>query len=246
MMDDLKTVIWKEWRETQLQHGSTRRWLLSILMYIGLLGIVLPLQLGRVMVESLFMLMWMWMPMLTSITQIADAIAGERERHTLETLLASRLPDQSIVLGKIVVIIVQSWVVMLAGAVLALVTVNVVHREGAELIMYPTPTVFGILVLPPLLGMLVTGIGVLASMHAATVRQAYQRLAIPLVAMIMIPSLGLSLLPRDFLARFYSPEFAQNNLGNFLVVFSLALLVLDAAILAAALSRFRRGHLITD
>ena len=32
---------------------------------------------------------------------IADGIPGERERHTLETLLASRLSDRSILLGKV-------------------------------------------------------------------------------------------------------------------------------------------------
>ena len=83
-------------------------------------------------------------------------------------------------------------------------------------------------------------------MHAATVRQAYQRMAFPLVAVVVIPGLGLSLLPPDLVSRFYSPEFAVNSLGTILEVAAVVLVILDAAILYAALSRFRRSHLIAE
>jgi ABC-2 type transport system permease protein len=246
MINDFKAVLWKEWRETILQYGSTRRWLLNMLMLIGVIGIFMPLQFGRMMIESLFLLMWMWMPLLNVITLIADSIAGERERHTLETLLASCLSDQAIVLGKITVIIVQSWLVMLAGALLALVTVNLFKRDSPELLLYPMPVAFGILVLPLLLGGLVAGIGTIASMRATTVRQAYQRMAIPLVAVVLVPSLGLSILPPDLVNRFYSVEFAQTNLGKILVIVAVALVILDTAVLFAALSRFHRSRLIAE
>jgi ABC-2 type transport system permease protein len=246
MTNDFNAVLWKEWRENILQYGSVRRWLLNMLLLIGVIGIFMPLQFGRMTIESLFLLMWIWMPMLNVVTLIADSIAGERERHTLETLLASRLPDQAIVLGKITVIVVQSWLVMLASAVLALVTVNLFKREGPELILYPAPVAFGILVLPLLLGVLVAGVGVLASMHAATVRQAYQRMAILLVAVVVVPSLGLSMLPQDFITSLYSADFAQNKLGSILVISAVVLVFLDAAILSVGLSRFRRSHLIVD
>jgi ABC-2 type transport system permease protein len=243
-MNDFKAVLWKEWRENMLQYGSVRRWLLNMLMLVGLIGIFLPLQFGRTAIESLFLLTWIWMPMLTIVTLIADSIAGERERHTLETLLASRLPDRAIFLGKITVVVVQSWGVMLAGAAVALLTVNLFKREGPEVIMYPAPVAFGILVLPLLLGVLVAGAGVLASLHAATVRAAYQRMAIPMVAVVVIPSLLLSLLPQEILNSFYSPEFAQTNLAKIVVIAVGVFAILDAVVLYAGLSRFRRARLI--
>ena len=43
------------------------------------------------------------------ISFIGDAIAGERERHTLETLLASRMPDRAILLGKVIAIVLYAW-----------------------------------------------------------------------------------------------------------------------------------------
>lgn len=245
MIEDFKAVIWKEWRETLLQYGSVRRWLLNMLLMVGVMGIFLPLQFGRMAVESLFLLMWMWMPLLSAIALIADSIAGERERHTLETLLASRLPDRAIVLGKMIVTVAQSWLMMLASAVIALITVNLFKSEG-QLIMYPGPIAFGLVVLSLLAAILVAGVGVIASTHAKTVRQAYQRMSIPLVVVVVLPGLGLSMLPPDILSLFYSAEFAQNSLGGVLLMVALVLLVLDLGVTAVALQRFQRSRLITD
>lgn len=244
MKSDLLAVLWKEWRETILQYGSVRRWLLNMLMLVGVIGVFLPLQFGRMTIESLFLLMWIWMPMLNVLTLTADSIAGERERHTLETLLASRLPDEAIVFGKIIVIVFQSWLVMLASAGLALVTVNLFKRDSAELIVYPMTVAAGIVILPLLLGTFIASVGAITSMHAHTVRQAYQRMAIPLVALVVIPGLLLSFMPQDFLARFYSAEFAEGSLVNILVIVIVVLVLLDAAVLYAARLRFRRAHLI--
>jgi ABC-2 type transport system permease protein len=222
MIEDFKTVVWKEWREHILQYGSVVKWLLSMALLVGTVGIFLPLQFGRTAVDSVFLLTWIWMPLLVITNSVADAIAGERERHTLETLLASRLRDSAILLGKIAVPVLQSWAAMIVAAVLAVVTVNVAHGEG-HLIMYPGSVLFGIMVIPLVAGLLIAGIGVFASTHAATVRQAYQRMIIPLFAIVLLPSLGISLLPRDMLASFYSPEFAENGLGGALVVMMLVI-----------------------
>jgi ABC-2 type transport system permease protein len=242
---DFKTALWKEWREQILQYGSFARWLISMAVLVGLLGIFLPLQLGRDAVESVTLLFWLWIPLLTIINSIADAIAGERERHTLETLLASRLPDTAILSSKIAVPILQSWLVMLIAAVLAFITVNLTRGEG-ELIMYPTAVIFGIVALPLLAGLLIAGMGTLVSSHAATVRQAYQRMVIPLFVLVLIPSLGISLLPGDTLAVLYSPEFAQNNLGGVMLSLALVLLGLDAIAIFLAFKHFQRSRLTVD
>jgi ABC-type Na+ efflux pump permease subunit len=47
---------------------------------------------------------------------ITDSIAGERERQTLETLLASRLPDRAILLGKVAAITLLGWLLLALGA----------------------------------------------------------------------------------------------------------------------------------
>ena len=69
---------------------------------IAVFGVFLPLQNGASWVTSpITMVYWAWMPLMLVTGVIADSFAGERERHTLETLLASRLPDRAILLGKV-------------------------------------------------------------------------------------------------------------------------------------------------
>lgn len=244
MINDFKAVFWKEWREHILQYGSVGRWMGNMAILIGLVGIFLPLQFGRAVVESVLLFFWLWIPLLTVTNAIADSVAGERERHTLETLLASRLPDRAIVMGKIAVPVLQSWLGMLIAAMLALITVNLTKGEG-EFIMYPTPVVLGIILIPLLAGLFISGLGVIASTHATTVRQAYQRMLVPLFVLIVVPSVGFSLLSSDLVTQLYSPEFAQNSLGGVILIVVLLLLGIDVVILAAALRRFNRSNLIS-
>ena len=110
MIADLWTVMWKEWKELFVQRGSMRGGLLRLVIVIGVLGIVPPLQAGREWVDSPMVLAFAgWMPLLLVTSVVADSFAGERERHTLETLLASRLPDRAILFGKVGTAVSYGW-----------------------------------------------------------------------------------------------------------------------------------------
>ncbi|MFM7250380.1 MAG: ABC-2 type transporter, partial [Planctomycetaceae bacterium] len=103
MGHDILIVARKEWLEIFDQLLRLRRGGWSMLIVIAVLGVASPLQMGRDWLDS--PLMFFYWPLLTSSTTsslIADAIAGERERHTLETLLATRLSDAAILIGKVV------------------------------------------------------------------------------------------------------------------------------------------------
>ncbi len=65
-----------------------------------------------------------------------DSFAGERERHTLETLLASRLPDHAILSGKLLVCVLYSFIMTIIFIVLCLAVVNIAYWNG-QLLMYP-------------------------------------------------------------------------------------------------------------
>ncbi len=44
MMVDIRTIVWKEWREI-LRGGSRGK--VGLLLFVGVFGILLPLQMGR-------------------------------------------------------------------------------------------------------------------------------------------------------------------------------------------------------
>ncbi len=92
MLRDLWTVTHKEWLEILDQFLRLRRGGWSILLVVFFLGIFVPLQLGPGWAN--IPVMFFYWPFLTASmtsTIVSDAVAGERERHTLETLLSTRL-----------------------------------------------------------------------------------------------------------------------------------------------------------
>src|SRR6476619_610348 len=103
MIDDIKTIMWKEWKENILtQRGSSKRmtWLrLGLLIFI--FGFVIPMKAGANYVANpMSLIIPSIVPVFMIMAIVTDSFAGERERHTLETLLASRLPDDAILIGK--------------------------------------------------------------------------------------------------------------------------------------------------
>ena len=240
MMTDIWTVMWKEWQEL-LQGGDRGR--LGLLLFLGVFGVFMPLQMGRGWVKSPVMpLAAVWVSLFLVTTVVADSFAGERERHTLETLLASRLPDRAILLGKVGAAVTYGWGVTLIGLLISLVTVNVVHR-GSGLLLFPTTVGLGAVILSLLSAGLAAGVGVLVSLRASSVRQAQQAMSVTLMALIFGVAFGAQALPVAWkvrLARMLAGMDATQALGVSAVVLAL----LDMGLLAAAMRRFRRGRLI--
>ena len=101
MNNDILTVMWKE-SKGLLRYGDNRWKGIAILVTpIALFGILIPIQFREEWLTSGWSLgVSFFTPLMLITSTIAESFAGERERHTLETLLASRLPDRAILLGK--------------------------------------------------------------------------------------------------------------------------------------------------
>ena len=109
MMTDIFTVAWKELREMLIQGDPRGRSKLSLLIVVAVFGVLIPLQNGPAWVDSpLSIIVWGWMPFLWVSGIVADSFAGERERHTLESLLATRLSDRAILFGKLLAAMLYS------------------------------------------------------------------------------------------------------------------------------------------
>jgi len=213
-----------------------------------MLGIYLPLQIGRALVEGHWSLLAsVFIPMMSVGMMIPESFAGERERHTLGTLLASRLPDRAILFGKVAVAVGYAWGMALMLLLVSLVMVNVTHWDGQVLLYTPIMALANV-ALSLLMASLVAGLGVLISLRAATVQGAQQTLMaatlFPLVLLQMIPLLLLNVVP-DGKARLKELVAAANPTQIILIVMAV-LVVLDVGLLMAALARFKRARLILD
>jgi ABC-2 type transport system permease protein len=245
MMADLWTVIWKEWKEILFLRFSLRRGALGLLLFLGVFGIFLPLQTGRAWVESPIVLFyWLWVPLFLVSGMVADSFAGERERHTLEALLATRLPDRAILLGKICAAIAYGWGMTLACLLVGLVTVNLAYGRG-ELLLYPAKIGGGILGVSLLTAGLVANAGVLLSLRASSVQQAQQTLSIAVMLLLFVPLFGSQALPSAWKKRLIE-ALAQIEVTNIMLLAAAVLIALNIGLLATASARFKRARLMLD
>ncbi len=244
MITDILTVAGKELREI-LTFGDARgRGKFSLLILIGVFGVFFPLQSGREWVSSpLSIMVWGWMPFLWVSGIVADLFAGERERHTLEALLATRLSDQSILFGKLLAALTYgfslTWLVLLSS----IVTINVVHGKNG-LLFYPLETTIGALVFSILVSGLSGSIGVLVSLRAGSVRQAQQAMSAGML-ILFLPFMLLQFIPPSWLAA------AGNMLENIQPVqvavgLAAVLVVVEAILITIAKRLFQRSKLILD
>lgn len=241
-MYDVWTIMRKEWRELSLVDGG---WVAfsSVLAFVLLVGVLLPWQLGAMWVRSTWVLIfWAWMPLFLVTTITADSFAGERERHTLETLLATRLPDWTILVGKVLAAVTWVWGATLICVPVGLATVNLAYPVDRP-ILYDLPTALGVAAVTLLAGLFGAALGVLVSLRAASVRQAQQTLTIFVMVLFLAPILALRLLPPGWTAEVVGFLTAGDTAA---VAFALGavFLGLDAVLLLLALARFQRSRLL--
>ncbi|HZC06160.1 MAG TPA: ABC transporter permease [Ktedonobacterales bacterium] len=253
MIGDIGTVMWKEWREyfagPSASGGSGRgRGVIGVLLIMGIISILLPLLLGRALITSgtPVIVDGVYLPAMILLNVIPDSFAGERERHTLETLLASRLSDRAILFGKVGAAVTYGWAVGLSAALVQVVVANLSHknaRPGAALAFYPAGSAIAIVVLGLLMSLLIASVGCLVSLRASTTRQAQLNLSFGFLVLVFAPVILLQLLPRETQSNFLALLNTANPTQVFFIIVG-ALLVVDVALLFIALARFQRARLI--
>ena len=244
MIADVGTIMWKEFKELFHQRGRFRGGSIGVLIFVFGFGILMPLQTGSGWVESpIGLVFWAWLPYLLVSSVTADTFAGERERHTLETMLASCISDRALLIAKIGSAVVYGWGLTIANILVGLVTVNVAFSEG-NLLIFPPATMLGILGISLLVAVFGAGLGVTISLRAATVRQAQQTMG-TLMFVMVIPLFALPMLPEEWKVK-ASRILANADLEAILAAVATAFLVIDAALVLFAMSRFKRARLILD
>ncbi|HXN82128.1 MAG TPA: ABC transporter permease subunit [Myxococcales bacterium] len=176
----------------------------------------------------LFLVLPIFLPILIA----AQSIGGERERHTLEPLLATPVSTLSIVAGKSVAAVAPSLLITWLSAL--------VFCGGVDLIVWPSlhrpllpdfSWLFGTLVLCPLLALFGNATAVVVSARVLDPRAAQN-----IAAMTVVPLLGLLVVQLagrvSLSAHFY---------GAFALLAALA----DVLLVALAVKLFDRDALLT-
>ncbi len=248
MIADILTVMWKERKLLFKQGGSRFKTAFVLVVPLIMVGVFLPWQEGAGWVEGYWSIIGsVLIPLLLVGMVIPESFAGERERHTLVTLLASRLSDQAILFGKVAVAVGYGWVVALFTLVLGLVTVNIAHWDGQ--LMFFTPGIaLSNVALSLVMAGFMAGLGVLISLRSATVQGATQFLMgatfLPLIVLQVIALVLLQMGPG--VMDNISELFASVNPAHVILIAIAVLVVVTIGLFWTAKVKFQRERLTLD
>jgi ABC-2 type transport system permease protein len=236
---DLWTVVRKEWRDAAAQDGSRLSGVLGYGLALLVLGVVFPFFQGREWLTSNTTGL-LFLPVFFVAPLVADSFAGERERRTLETLLASRLSDRAIVLGKIAAAVAVGWFFALAIRALGLLTVNL--RDGNSGWLSPSDDWWLSTLLSLLACVSVGGVGAVVSMRSPSVKAATQRTTWVALFLVLVPFAAIS--GAAIVTATYLDSFPSRL--AFWLVTALAAGALVAIPVVLAVRRFRRDTIPLD
>ncbi|MBT3337822.1 MAG: ABC transporter permease [Anaerolineae bacterium] len=247
MFSDIITIVGKELKEILNARGNRKGGLIGLLVILGMFGIYMPLMSGPNWIETpISLFYWLWLPFLMVSSTIADAIAGERERHTLETLLASRVSDSAILLGKIAGTLIYGWGLTMAIMFISIAIVNIVFGIPNSTFYIYTPIVLATsIIFSFLIALLSAGIGIIVSLRAETVRQAQQTVSMGFMVIFFSFLLIAQFLPVKL--SLLLVEWVQSaNWGKLGFLAFVILTIIDTTLLKIARARFQRSKLILD
>lgn len=242
-MRDVWTVTWKELHELLTQRFGTFWSSASFLLIAIVFGCLLPWQLGQEWIMS--PLLWLlagWISFALVVSVVADAFAGERERHTLETLLATRLSDEAILMGKVCAAVSYGSGAVLIILLMISVTLNVLVRSS-PVVFFDVGIGVGALIFGILGAGFAASVGILISLRAPTVRQAQQTLSLLAMLIPFAIGYGTQLLPRTWQTQAFQ-LIGVASASQIMFWVGGAWLLLDGVMLFWAKLCFRRDKLI--
>lgn len=176
--------------------------------------------------------LYLIMPVFVPIFISSQSIAGEKERRTIEPLLASPVTAAEILAGKSLASLVPAIIVSLAAFVLLCVLVDLAaYRYVGELLLPNRMWLFGVLVIAPLFAFFGNGVAVLVSARVAEAKLAQQ-----LSGLVTLPLVGLVGGQLAGLLRAGTLYYAVEGA---------IVLLLDIALVAASIRLFDRERLIS-
>ena len=244
MRKDILTVNWKE--SKSLLRYSDNRWkgIAILVTPIVLFGILIPIQFREGWLTSGWSLgIAFFTPLLLIASTIAESFAGERERHTLETLLASRLPDRAILFGKLLTSVIFGWGMTILLLFVSLIVVNLL--DGKSGFQNYQPNILWMSILASLLmAGFVSSLGIVISLRSPTVQAASQSIMLMLFMPLMLLQAVVFLLPTLLPRATVSAMAKQLNFTSIILVILVVLLLVDIVLFLGAMSRFQRSKLI--
>lgn len=191
-----------------------------------LMLLIMPPEAAPVL-TNLFSGFFILMGVIIPITVASDSFAGEKERKTIEALLAAPISDSELFLGKVLVSFVPAVLITYLSAALYCILVNLI----VQIFLLPDLAFLFIMILVPLFALLGIELIVFVSVRVKGFREAQQIALIciiPVLAIILMNFIGIPIL-----------FFPWN------VLLLIGLLITDLGMYGLGVKKFGRENIIT-
>jgi ABC-2 type transport system permease protein len=184
------------------------------------------------MLTFIFMPFFLIIPAMASSVIASDSFAGEKERKTIEGLLATPLTDAELMFGKMLVAFVPSMIVTLVAFAVYTVLVDFLGLPLFGHFVLPTLNwILVIFLLAPTIAVTSIAITVIVSSRVKGFREAQQLsvlVIVPIMALVVGQALGILLL-----------------VPTVIIIIFIIFLIIDAIILKIGLGMFEREEILS-
>lgn len=175
----------------------------------------------------------LFLPIILSMAMASDSFAGEKERGTIEQLLATPLTDEELFFGKVLACMLPSFAVtLLSFGVFSTIVDVATYRTIGRLLLPDAATIGAALITSPLFSLLSIGTMVLVSLRVRRVRDAQQ-----LGGLVMLPGIAIVLASITGIVVLS---------GKMILAVSIVLFFVDSLLIKASSKCFNRDRLITS
>ncbi len=249
-MSDVATVMGKELLEMRRGSGSQgARSLAGLVVLVLVFSVIVPFLtgadsfggMGTLVIGPMVAAVW-------ALTSVPDAFVGERDRHTLETLLTTRLPDRAILLGKVLANVASASLIGIVAIVLSILAGNVggVLRHDQDGIEVPWLE-GGIGVVATILtALLLCNLAILVALRASSAMNAQRAMGLGLAGFVLLLSWGVQALPQGVQSDLstVADDIEGLSVGALVGLGIAVYVVVNAALVAVTLARFTRPKLV--
>ena len=238
MINDICVIVWKEWREFFFQLSIRSKF--NILIAVVFIGVMIPISNGEGWFNTMFFYtMGLIGPLLTTTTIIADLFIGERERHTFETLLASRLSDKGIVTGKILFAVNYSIVITLIILVASIIAINIEYYKDVLILPSIRASII-VIVISALLSLFTSLLGSIISIRVNTVKQGQLLLTVLVLASLFITEFLITNYLPAKIKLFFLHTYQQLGSTLSFTLGSVIFLMINLLLLTYVFGRYKR------
>ena len=185
-MNDLLTVARKELFDVFAERQSLRGVVIQTLTLVVLTGIAVPAMASGAgaLPPGKVVSLYLFFPAVLAALIAADALAGERERKTLETLLATPLTDGAILFGKAFAAVAYASAVALVSVLASQITA-ILREFPAPLLAHPL-LLGGVVVGAAGASFLTASIALMVSLWVPVVRSVQQLSMLACAALVFV------------------------------------------------------------